>query len=170
MTSFPERFEQIIDYLDITPYKLAKEIYTSEAIISNIRGGKTKPSYDFLQKLLNKYKVLNANWIITGEGEMLLNKTSPASKDTRDGKNVEVGSEVISLLNKIEDEQKSMNANFYKLRAALELTGQPQVDKQKLADAAKQVDKIREQYASGELGVRNKTREPLVDKERGKKK
>lgn len=114
---------------------------------------------------------INGNWLLSnGEGEMLLNKTSPASKDTRDGKNVEVGSEVISLLNKIEDEHKSINANFHKLRTALELAGRPQADKQKLADAARQVDKIREQYASGELGRRNRVQPPLVDKGAGRKK
>lgn len=118
MDPFVGRFDQLIDYLNITPYKLAKEISTSEAIISNIRAGKTKPSYDFLQKLLNKYKVINANWLIVGIGDMLLNKTSPVSRDTRDGKTVEVNiKEFNSLLESIKVGQEIINISCQKILA-----------------------------------------------------
>ncbi|WP_143960265.1 helix-turn-helix domain-containing protein [Litoribacter populi] len=71
MEDFSSRLEKVLEHLQITPYKMAKDIGTSEAVISNAKNGKNKPSYDFLSKILNFYKVLNAEWLITGQGEML---------------------------------------------------------------------------------------------------
>lgn len=68
---FVDRFNKILDYLDITPYKLAREIDSSDSVLSSIRSGNTKPSFDFLNKLLSKYDVLNGDWLISGKGEML---------------------------------------------------------------------------------------------------
>lgn len=138
MDPFVGRFDQLIDYLNITPYKLAKEISTSEAIISNIRAGKTKPSYDFLQKLLNKYKVINANWLIVGIGDMLLNKTSPASRDARDVNNADNNREdVMSLLHKIKSGQDMLLANFSKVLKIDEQVPEQPSDKSPQGDLVK---------------------------------
>jgi phage repressor protein C with HTH and peptisase S24 domain len=72
MNDFSNRFELFIKNQGITPYKLAQIIDASEATISNYRNGKSKPTLDFLSKLLNKYKELNLNWLVNGEGEMLI--------------------------------------------------------------------------------------------------
>jgi hypothetical protein len=74
MANFVERFNQFIDYTGLTPYKLAKEIGTSDVIISKIKAGKNKPSFDFLEKIVFKYSIVNINWLITGEGDMIKNK------------------------------------------------------------------------------------------------
>lgn len=70
---FSFRLQQLIEYLDITSYRLSKEIGTSEAVISNARSGRNKPSYDLISKILNKYKVISAEWLLLGEGDMLKN-------------------------------------------------------------------------------------------------
>ena len=70
MTTFTERFDEMLDFIGVTAYKLAKEIGSSEAVISSIRSGKTKPSFDFLNKLLSKYEVININYLITGTGKI----------------------------------------------------------------------------------------------------
>lgn len=80
MDNFIDRFEKVIDFTGLSAYKLAKELGTSEAVISNIRSGKTKPSFDFLSKLLNKYKAINANWLYTGIGETTLNEPETTYK------------------------------------------------------------------------------------------
>ena len=70
MTTFTERFDEMLDFIGITAYKLAKEIGSSDAVISSIRSGKTKPSFEFLSKLLSKYEVININYLITGTGKI----------------------------------------------------------------------------------------------------
>jgi len=70
---FSNRLEILLKYLDISSYRLAKVIGTSEAVLSNIKKRKNNPSYDLLLSILNNYKVLNAEWLITGKGEMLKN-------------------------------------------------------------------------------------------------
>ena len=50
--------------------ELADNILVNRATISHILSGRNKPSIDFLQKLLNNYPELNANWLITGIGFM----------------------------------------------------------------------------------------------------
>lgn len=69
--SINKRILQFIDYLGISRYKFSQETGISEVNILNIYKGKNKPSIEFLEKILNKYKVLNPAWLLTGEGEML---------------------------------------------------------------------------------------------------
>jgi hypothetical protein len=35
--------------------------------------GKTNPSFEFMHKLLSKFPILDANWLILGKGDMFLN-------------------------------------------------------------------------------------------------
>ena len=49
---------------------LADSIGVNRATISHIRSGRHKPSIDFLEKLLNVYPNINANWLISGIGYM----------------------------------------------------------------------------------------------------
>lgn len=49
---------------------LADSIGVNRATISHILSGRNKPSIDFLEKLLNAYPNINANWLITGIGYM----------------------------------------------------------------------------------------------------
>ena len=49
---------------------LADSIAVNRATISHILSGRNKPSIDFLEKLLNVYPNVNANWLISGIGYM----------------------------------------------------------------------------------------------------
>lgn len=49
---------------------LADSIGVNRATISHILSGRNKPSIDFLEKLLNAYPNINANWLISGIGYM----------------------------------------------------------------------------------------------------
>ncbi len=49
---------------------LADSIGVNRATISHILSGRNKPSIDFLEKLVNAYPNINANWLITGIGYM----------------------------------------------------------------------------------------------------
>ena len=63
--------------------KLADIIGVNRATISHILSGRNKPSIDFLQKLLSNYPELNANWLISGVGDMKENQKQNEEKDSK---------------------------------------------------------------------------------------
>jgi transcriptional regulator with XRE-family HTH domain len=71
--------DRIIQFLrenNLTSTKFADEIGVQRSSISHILSGRNKPSYDFIEKMLLSYPEINAQWLITGKGEMLLNQPS----------------------------------------------------------------------------------------------
>jgi transcriptional regulator with XRE-family HTH domain len=50
---------------------MAKDMGVTAAAIGNFRAGKSNPSFDFVEKLLICYPMINANWLIVNKGEML---------------------------------------------------------------------------------------------------
>ena len=69
-----ERLQKWMSNEGLKPSKLAENIKVNRATISHILSGRNKPSIEFLQKLLNNYSDLNANWLITGVGHMKKNQ------------------------------------------------------------------------------------------------
>ncbi|KFF13091.1 hypothetical protein IW15_10010 [Chryseobacterium soli] len=73
-TNISERLQQMIDYLNIKPNEFARRLkYNRSQAIYDILSGKSKPSFDFFDKLYNSEysEIFNFRWIIGGEEEML---------------------------------------------------------------------------------------------------
>lgn len=51
--------------------------YTHPTKVYNILNGKNFPSFEILQDILKNFKQVNIEWILLGEGDMLLSKDSP---------------------------------------------------------------------------------------------
>jgi len=65
-----ERLKNWMGIEDLKSSALADSIGVNRATISHILSGRNKPSIDFLEKLLNVYPNINANWLISGIGYM----------------------------------------------------------------------------------------------------
>ena len=65
-----ERLKNWMDNEGLKSSALADSIGVNRATISHILSGRNKPSIDFLEKLLNAYPNINANWLISGIGYM----------------------------------------------------------------------------------------------------
>jgi|TARA_B110000971_G_scaffold195428_1_gene209830 transcriptional regulator with XRE-family HTH domain len=65
-----KRLKNWMEYEGLKPSVLADNIGVNRATISHILSGRNKPSIDFLEKLLNIYSKINANWLISGIGYM----------------------------------------------------------------------------------------------------
>ena len=63
-----ERLLKIISSEGLTPSLLADEIGVQRSGISHILSGRNYPSFDFMQKLLERFPKLNAEWLIMGTG------------------------------------------------------------------------------------------------------
>lgn len=75
-----DRISYFIDYqFNGNRKKFAESIDFSPQVIFNIVSGrKSKPSYEVLEAILSSFVDLNAEWLLTGKGEML--KTSSQAK------------------------------------------------------------------------------------------
>ncbi|AEE48918.1 transcriptional regulator [Haliscomenobacter hydrossis] len=70
---FAARLKILADALDLKQHNIYKDMKTSSARVSNVFNSVNNPSYEFLQSFLTAYPNVNINWLLTGEGEMLLN-------------------------------------------------------------------------------------------------
>lgn len=65
------RISNLISALDTNANSFADSIGVKSPVIYNIiKGRKSKPSFEVLQKILVAYSTVNANWLLQGEGEM----------------------------------------------------------------------------------------------------
>ena len=65
-----DRIQKFINKEGISPAHFADEIGVQRSSVSHILSGRNNPSFDFIQKILDRYKNLNAEWLIMGIGDM----------------------------------------------------------------------------------------------------
>ncbi len=65
-----ERLLKFLEQENISSAKFADNIGVQRSSVSHILSGRNNPSYEFIQKILAKYKYLNAEWLIMGIGSM----------------------------------------------------------------------------------------------------
>ncbi len=69
-----ERIEAILEYKKLNKNQLGKMIQGKRSnIIYDILSGKQKISGNVLEKIVILFPEINANWLVTGKGEMLPN-------------------------------------------------------------------------------------------------
>ncbi|MFV0248873.1 MAG: S24 family peptidase [Tenacibaculum sp.] len=73
-TDISERVSQVINYFNVTKNDFAKNLgYTRSQSVYDIVNGKSKPSFDFFNRLYNTdySETINSEWLLTGKGKML---------------------------------------------------------------------------------------------------
>jgi len=73
------RIQRIIDDKKLTPSKFADEVGLNRPAVSHILNGRNNPGLDALQRILARYKDINAAWLISGVGP-IYNSQSVDSK------------------------------------------------------------------------------------------
>jgi transcriptional regulator with XRE-family HTH domain len=97
VSTFSSRLEAVLEHLGITAYKMAKDLGVTAAAIGNFRAGKTNPSFDFVEKLLNCYPMINANWLIVNKGEMFTDPKMKANDKPQRSELMASQKEIIAL-------------------------------------------------------------------------
>ena len=69
------RIKQFMDYRGVSSSELADTIGVQRSNVTHVLQGRNKPGFQFISKLLETYPEINAKWLITGEGEMLVEST-----------------------------------------------------------------------------------------------
>lgn len=76
-----ERILKFIESENMSAAKFADEIGVQRSSVSHILSGRNNPSFDFIQKILAKYKQLSAEWLIMGTGNMYKSFVQPSLFD-----------------------------------------------------------------------------------------
>ena len=74
------RLKEWMNYKGVKSSEFALKIGVNKATISHILSGRNKPSIDFIYKLLLNYPELDANWLVVGKGNMLINNEKNSKK------------------------------------------------------------------------------------------
>ena len=65
-----DRISKLLKSEGMTAAKLADEIGVQASGISHILSGRNNPSTDFIVKLLERFRGINAEWLLMGKGNM----------------------------------------------------------------------------------------------------
>ena len=72
-----DRLQEIIDYAGLNVSSFAKKIGVVDQTIRGIVvQRRNKPGFDILAKILQTFTWINAEWLITGKGEMIKQETT----------------------------------------------------------------------------------------------
>ncbi len=77
---FGQRLREVVKYYRYTQDDFAKIIGTSKANLFNYFADKTKPNIEIIARLKKEHPDLNIDWLITGEGNLLVNKNADHEK------------------------------------------------------------------------------------------
>jgi transcriptional regulator with XRE-family HTH domain len=80
-TNMKERIIKFLSENNLTSTKFADVVGVQRSSISHILSGRNKPSFDFIEKMLIAYPDVDAQWLITGKGNMFTNQASLFSRD-----------------------------------------------------------------------------------------
>ena len=112
--SINTRIKLVIDFYHLNQAGFANKIDVSSVAVGNIIGGrKSKPSFDFISKLINHCPEINIIWLMTGEGAMEMRNIKGSILDYS-------MDDVMLYLEKNEDQALNHVAFRYFLRAILE--------------------------------------------------
>ncbi|MDQ1085679.1 helix-turn-helix transcriptional regulator [Siphonobacter sp. SORGH_AS_1065] len=109
MTTVNQRMQELIKTLKMNPSSFAKSIGKPHSTIANVTDGRSKPGFDILELILEKYPEINPLWFIRGIGEMF----QPMTNVSADG-----GADVE---NELRDKIKMQNDTINDLRYTVEL-------------------------------------------------
>lgn len=80
-TFMNKRLQQFLELENLSPARLADLLGVQRSGMSHILSGRNKPGFDFIQKLLNKFPDLSADWFITGKGKPYKERNTSTSQN-----------------------------------------------------------------------------------------
>lgn len=113
-----DRLELLMKHFDLSVNSLAKKLDFSRTTVHNIiseNGRRTSPSHDFYAKLKESFENINLNWLITGEGEMLVSDSHLMVSESSPEYKVNPQTDLEKTLAEIKRELSLMNKRIDKL-------------------------------------------------------
>ena len=79
------RFQTILDLENLSPAQLADRLGVQRSGISHILSGRNKPSFELLQRVVQSFPEISAEWLITGNGKPLKEQNQAAAPGAASG-------------------------------------------------------------------------------------
>ena len=76
-TTINQRFAQLIQHLGITKNAFAMSLDKTASVIQHLLDGRNKPGFDLLQRVFEVYPNVSRDWVMLGQGPMLLSGENP---------------------------------------------------------------------------------------------
>lgn len=77
-----QRLQRFMDHMGLSAYQINKDAGLAKGLITNALSKGLGLTSGTLEALLNTYPQLDANWLITGRGEMLITKATGDTHQT----------------------------------------------------------------------------------------
>ena len=74
-----DQIQEILRREDLTSSQFADRIGVQRSSVSHVLSGRNKPGFDFIHKILDAFPGINAEWLITGFGDMYKQRTIPGA-------------------------------------------------------------------------------------------
>ena len=75
-----EKIEKLLQNEKLTAGKLAELLDVQPALISHLRAGRNKPSFDLVQKILRRFPQINPDWFLLDDEQMYRDGYSPSAE------------------------------------------------------------------------------------------
>jgi SOS-response transcriptional repressor LexA len=75
------RLKQLRDALGLNKNQLAVKLGIDNGNLSRYESGRVKPNSEFYERLVQKFEQVNLSWLISGEGEMFIQKIAGPDKN-----------------------------------------------------------------------------------------
>lgn len=101
------RIDSFIKAEGLSSSKLADMLGVQPSSISHLLAGRNKPGFDFIYKILQRFPLLNPDWLILGSGDMYRTKSSttgeqfarqPILTETKNSPKIEQNSDINRLI------------------------------------------------------------------------
>ena len=79
-----DRFLDVLKYYNYSGYKISQETNISQSQITHIKSYRNKISDDVMEELLKKFPEINKDWLLTGNGSMLVSETEEVVPEEED--------------------------------------------------------------------------------------
>ena len=73
-----EQIQEILRREELSSSQFADKIGVQRSSVSHVISGRNKPGFDFINKILDSFPGINAEWLITGLGEMYKQRRTAA--------------------------------------------------------------------------------------------
>ena len=81
MTNVSERIKSILTHYGINSGEFATKLNIQKSSVSHLLSGRNRPSFVFLSKFVRVFPEIDIRWLLTGEGDMLINSIDKTVAD-----------------------------------------------------------------------------------------
>ncbi len=74
MLTIASRIERILSHYGLNNVQMAKRIGVSSPVVTHLKSGRNKPSFEMIVSIARSFPELNLSWLILGEGSMIQNE------------------------------------------------------------------------------------------------